>query len=84
LDSWLGRPPDRDIVTRVSKTRRPASGLLLLLPAVQATDPPGIGNQMTEMFHTILNYTEPTAHLGERRGVLTMLYSHPGLWAGGL
>jgi len=44
-----------------------------LIPAAQAADPPGtgIGNQMTEMFDTMLNYTEPTAHLGQRRGVLT-------------
>ncbi len=51
--------------------------LLALLPAsqvaAQGAGPPGtgIGNQMTEMFDTMLNYTEPTAHLGQRRGVLT-------------
>jgi conjugative transfer pilus assembly protein TraH len=47
--------------------------VIALIPATQAADPPrtGIGNQMTEMFDTMLNYTEPTAHLGQRRGVLT-------------
>ena len=45
----------------------------VLVPATRAADPPGmgIGNQMTNMFDTMLNHTAPTAHLGQRRGVLT-------------
>jgi len=47
--------------------------LFVLVPATRAADPPGmgIGNQMTHMFDTMLNHTAPTAHLGQRRGVLT-------------
>ena len=47
--------------------------VLVLLPTAQAADPPGlgIGNQMSNMFDTMLNHTAPTAHLGQRRGVLT-------------
>jgi conjugative transfer pilus assembly protein TraH len=34
-------------------------------------DPSGIADQMTNMFDTMMNYTNPTAHLGQRRGVVT-------------
>ena len=44
--------------------------VFVLVPATRAADPPGmgIGNQMTDMFDTMLNHTAPTAHLGQRRG----------------
>ena len=47
--------------------------VLVLFPTAQAADPPGmgIGNQMTNLFDTMLNHTAPTAHLGQRRGVVT-------------
>ena len=47
--------------------------VLVLSASAHAANPPGwgISNQMTNMFDTMLNYTAPTAHLGQRRGVLT-------------
>ena len=55
--------------------------LIVLVPATRAADPPGmgIGNQMTNMFDTMLNHTAPTAHLGQRRGVLTGVVGRIGL-----
>ncbi len=31
----------------------------------------GLGEQMDDLFNTLLNHTAPTAHLGQRRGVVT-------------
>ena len=47
--------------------------MLALCPAAHAADASGLGisNQMTNLFDTLLHYTAPTAHLGQRRGVLT-------------
>jgi conjugative transfer pilus assembly protein TraH len=47
--------------------------VLALSAPAGAADPPGwgIGNQMTSLFDTLLNHTAPTAHLGQRRGVVT-------------
>ncbi len=48
------------------------SVLVVVLSSVGArADPSGLASQMTRMFDTMLNYTNPTAHLGQRRGVIT-------------
>jgi conjugative transfer pilus assembly protein TraH len=47
--------------------------LVVFCAPAQAADPAGSGisTQMSTLFDTLLNYTAPTAHLGQRRGVLT-------------
>jgi hypothetical protein len=73
LTNWQAGDNRDAVLERIAKTALAFVLVLVLLPAAQADDPPGtgIGNQMTAMFNTMLNYTEPTAHLGQRRGVLT-------------
>jgi len=44
---------------------------LVLASADSSADPAGLASQMGRMFDTMLNYTAPTAHLGQRRGVIT-------------
>jgi conjugative transfer pilus assembly protein TraH len=47
--------------------------LVVFCAPAHAADPAGSGisTQMSNLFDTMLNYTAPTAHLGQRRGVLT-------------
>ncbi len=47
--------------------------LVVWCASAHAADPAGSGisTQMSNLFDTMLNYTAPTAHLGQRRGVLT-------------
>lgn len=52
-------------------TLLPLALVLVVFSASARADPSGIADQMTAMFDTMLNYTNPTAHLGQRRGVVT-------------
>jgi len=45
--------------------------ILALTAAPPASAADGLSTQLNAMFDTMLNYTAPTAHLGQRRGVIT-------------